>query len=76
MKTTKKNIGSLTFKWKQKIKGNIGSYALRERERERERETCLIGMLRIIMVIGKMKEKEREYGYYGNRKMKKRGKGA
>ena len=33
-------------------------------------------MLRIIMVIGKMKEKEREYGYYGNRKMKKRGKGA
>ena len=56
MKIAKKNIGSLTFKWKQKIKGNICSYANKERERERERERgveiCLIGTLRIIMVIG------------------------
>ena len=35
---TKKYIGSLTFKWKQKIKGNICSYANKEGERERERE--------------------------------------
>ena len=37
MKIAKKNIGSLTFKWKQKIKGNISPYADKgERERERE----------------------------------------
>ena len=34
---TKKYIGSLTFKWKQKIKGNIGSFADKEGERQRER---------------------------------------
>ena len=35
MKTVKKNIGSLTFKWKQKIKGNIGPYANKgERDKE------------------------------------------
>ena len=33
METVKKNIGSLTFKWKKnKIKGNIGSYADKEGE--------------------------------------------
>lgn len=58
MKTAKKNIGSLTFKWKQKIKGNIGSYADKEGERERGVEICLIGTLRNIMVIGNWKKRK------------------
>ena len=52
MKTAKKNIGGLTFKWKQKIKGNISPYADKG-ERERGVEVCLIGTLRVIMVTGK-----------------------
>ena len=63
MKTAKKNIGGLTFKWKQKIKGNISPYADKG-ERERERERCR-GMLNwnIKSHYGnrKMKEEEREY---------------
>ena len=57
MKTAKKNIGGLTFKWKQKIKGNISPYADKG-ERERGVEVCLIGTLRVIMVTGKWKKRK------------------
>ena len=57
MKIAKKNIGSLTFKWKQKIKGNICSYANKEGERERERCRDMLNW--------------NVKNHYGNRKMKK-----
>ena len=71
METVKKNIGSLTFKWKKnKIKGNIGSYADKEGETQRCRD-MLNWNVKNHYGNRKMKEQEIEYRYYGNRKMKK-----
>ena len=60
MKIAKKNIGSLTFKWKQKIKGNICSYANKEGERERERCRDMLNW--------------NVKNHYGNRKNERKGK--
>ena len=56
MKTVKKNIDNLTFKWKLKKKKKkkvISVHMLIKEERHRGVEICLIETLRIIIVIGK-----------------------